>query len=337
MTETTADMREPLESRIDQNPPVDVRPRRIRLEASSSCQLRCPSCPTTTRAAYPVIGSGWLTFSHFRALVDANPWLEEIELSNYGEMFLNPELLKIMEYAHDRGVTLTCDNGSNFNSVREDALEGLVRFRFRSITCSIDGASPATYGAYRIRGDFDRVIANIRRLNEYKERHRSELPFLTWQFVVFGHNEHELPLARQLAHELGMGFHGKLSWDSEVSPIRDEAAVRRDLGVGAATRAEYRDVHGAGYLDDVCRQLWDAPQINWDGKVLGCCRNYWGDFGANALTDGLLPSINSEPLRVARRMLLGQEAARPDIPCTTCPVYIDRKRAGHWMAHDERA
>jgi hypothetical protein len=313
------------------SPVPQIRPRQIRLEASSACQLRCPSCPTTSKATSPVIGSGWLRFNEFRKLVDDNPWIEEIELSNYGEMFLNPQLSQIIEYAHQRGLTLTCDNGANFNHVGEETLEALVKFSFRSITCSIDGASSDTYGLYRVRGDFDRVVANIRRINSYKEQYQSQLPFLTWQFVVFGHNEHELPAARELARELNMTFYVKLSWDSQFSPIHNEEAVKRELGLDSATREEFREKHGVGYLDDICAQMWEAPQINWDGKMLGCCRNYWGDFGSNALTDGLLQSINSERMRYARQMLLGRAPARPDIPCTTCDVYLDRKRTRAWV------
>lgn len=308
-----------------------VRPRQIRLEASSACQLRCPLCPTTTKTALPVLGSGWLRFNHFRELLEANPWVREIELSNYGEMFLNPQLLPIMEYAHQRGVVLTCDNGANFNRVSDEVLEALVKFRFRSITCSIDGASPETYGAYRIRGDFHRVVGNIRRINEYKEQHESRFPFLTWQFIVFGHNEHELPVARSLARELNMTFYPKLSWNSQFSPIRNGEAVKRDIGLDAATREEFREKCGGGYLDDCCTQMWNSPQINWDGKVLGCCRNYWGDFGGNALADGLLESINSERIRYARMMLLGQTPDRSDVPCASCVVYLDRKRTGNWV------
>ncbi|HKK16325.1 MAG TPA: hypothetical protein VJ981_06430 [Gammaproteobacteria bacterium] len=34
----------------------------IRLEASFACQLRCPSCPTTSKATLPAIGRGNLSF-----------------------------------------------------------------------------------------------------------------------------------------------------------------------------------------------------------------------------------------------------------------------------------
>ncbi len=97
---------------------IVVRPIRIRLEATSACQLKCPACPTATRAIAPVIGTGHLRFPDFQRLIDANPDIVQIELSNYGEFLLNPRLLEILAYAHRRGVRLTADNGANLNTAR---------------------------------------------------------------------------------------------------------------------------------------------------------------------------------------------------------------------------
>ena len=90
-----------------------VRPTKIRLEVSTYCQLRCPTCPTTTGETHRGIGAGFLKFENFRKLLDDSPWLEEIELSNYGEIFLNPELAKMIKHAFKRGVRLTARNGVN--------------------------------------------------------------------------------------------------------------------------------------------------------------------------------------------------------------------------------
>ena len=313
---------------------LEVIPSAIRLEASSFCQLRCPSCPTTSKAIHPAIGSGFLKLADFQQLIDANPELKDIELSNYGEIFLNPDMLEILKYAHQRQVALRADNGANLNSIRDDVLEGLVKYGFKSMTCSIDGASQETYERYRVRGNFEKVIATIRKLNAFKLRYRSEYPRLTWQFVVFGHNEHELPAARKLARELGMGFYAKLSWDPKFSPVQDRELVRREAG--AATREEYRQLHQADYMLGICHQLWDRPQINWDGKNLGCCRNFWGDFGGNAFQDGLLQTVNSEKMQYARGMLLGSQPPRDDIPCTTCQIYIDMRATGSWLQRTVR-
>src|SRR5574342_67375 len=306
-----------------------IDPTRIRLEASSFCNLRCPSCPTTSKAIQPAVGSGFLKLGDFQKLVDANPRIQEIELSNFGEIFLNPALFDIIKYAYARGVSLSADNGVNLNSVKDDVLEALVEYKFRSMTCSIDGASQDTYQRYRVRGNFDTVIGSIRKINVFKQQYRSEHPRLTWQFVVFGHNEHEISVARKMAADLGMGFYVKLSWDPAFSPVQDHEQVRKEAG--ASSREEFKQLHGVDYKQPICRQLWSQPQINWDGRVLGCSRNFWGDFGANAFEDGLVLSVNNEKMQYARDMLLGKKVARADIPCTTCSIYLGMQADGRWL------
>ena len=312
----------------------EVKPSRLRIEASSFCQLRCPSCPTTAGAINPAIGNGFLRFDDFRALIDANPSIVAVELSNYGEALLNPDLIAMLQYAQQKSVAVNFHNGVNLNNCRDELLEALVKYQVQEVTCSIDGASPQTYRIYRVRGHFDRVISNIRRINHFKELHHSEVPRLRWQFVVFGHNEHEIPAARAMAAELGMIFHTKMSWDAKFSPIRDKDFVRAETGEQAVTREEYEQIHGRKYVRETCLQLWDHPQINWDGKNLGCCRNFWGDFGGNAFKEGLAACLNHEKMRYARSMLRGQKPSRADIPCSTCDLYQTMHAGLDWIVRD---
>ncbi|MCK5880075.1 MAG: radical SAM protein, partial [Holophagae bacterium] len=121
-----------------------ISPRRIRLEASSVCQLKCPSCPNTSGAIHPVIGRGFLKLQDFESLLKQNAALREIELSNYGEIFLNPSLTEIMRVAHEYHVALRMDTGSNLNTADMEQLEGLVKYRVRNLTCSLDGATQET-------------------------------------------------------------------------------------------------------------------------------------------------------------------------------------------------
>jgi len=308
-----------------------VHPSAIGLDASSICQLRCPCCPTPS-GARKAITPGFLRLHDFKGLLAANP-LRHIELTNFGEIFLNKELPGILAHAHEMGVATSAAEGTNFNHVSDTALAALVRYRLRELTVSIDGASQETYARYRVRGDFDRVIRNIERLNGLKARHRSSLPRLTWQFVAFGHNEHEILKARAMARQLGMRFYLKLSWDERFSPVRDRALVARLSGLGVATRSEYLRRHGRHLMRQVCLQLWHAPQFNWDGTSLGCCHNIWADFGGNLFRDGVVATVNSEKMTYAREMLLGHVPAREGIPCTACVIYQILRAKGDW--HDE--
>ena len=107
-----------------------------------------------------------------------NPRIKEIEVSNYGEIFLNPQLLEIIKYAKQHKVTLTAKNGVNLNNVKNDVLEGLVKYNFNAIYVSLDGASNETYKQYRIGGNYDVVIGNIKKSNELCKRHGIKLLLL---------------------------------------------------------------------------------------------------------------------------------------------------------------
>ena len=108
-------------------------PRSIRLEASTVCQLKCPSCPTTTGQAAEALGPGFLAFSDFKRVIDENPHISRIELSNWGEIFLNKELLEMMRYAHKRNVALYASNGANLNTVDDEVLAGIVKYKLRKL------------------------------------------------------------------------------------------------------------------------------------------------------------------------------------------------------------
>ena len=298
----------------------------VRLEVSSKCQLKCPMCPTATGFNRDgVVGWGNLTLAAFGQFIEANPNVGHIEISNWGEIFLNPELDAILQRAYDSGILLTANNGVNFNSVRDSTLEAMVKYRLRSLTIAIDGARADSYAEYRKAGNFDRVIGNIEKLNEYKRQHQSRYPILTWQFVIFGHNEHELNEAKAIARSFGMKFSVKLNaegWGPQFSPVRNREMVRAASGLGVASFAEFREKHGRDYLTP-CQDMWSLPQVNWDGKLLGCCVNMWGDFG-NVFETSLEHCLSSEKYTYTQKMLLGEVEARADSPCVQCHLYQNR-------------
>jgi len=299
----------------------------IRLEASTVCQLACPSCATTTGEIKANLGSGFLKFDSFRRLIDNNPWIWRVELSNWGEIFLNPDIERIITYAYRRSVVLTAWNGANLNHVKDTVLEALARYRFRGITCSIDGVSQETYVAYRRKGDVKHVLDNIRKLNAYKKRWKTEYPMLRWQMVAFSHNAHEVRAARLLSEELGMSFCLKANWEADQVPAAARAAI---VPTDAPTERD-ETPQGEDLSFGYCTQLWNEPQINFDGKLLGCCVNISRPLGPNVFDVGLARALASEQLRYAKRMLLGEQPPRDDIPCTTCNVYVRRAASRRWV------
>ncbi len=317
-----------------------LNPTFVRLDASTVCQLKCPSCPTATGATGKKLGVGTLKFEDFKRFIRQNPKVSHIELSNWGEVFLNKDLIKILSYAYRHNVCLYIANGANMNNIREDVLEALVKYKLRRITCSIDGASQESYVQYRIKGNFDRVIEHIKMINRWKAKYKSPYPQLKWQFVAFGHNEHEIAKAQEMAKALGMSFFLKLSWADlydlpDFSPVQNKELVGKETGLGVASRKEYLAKYGNDYVEHTCCwDMWNAPQINYDGRMLGCPINYWGDYG-NVLDKGLDPILNGEKMKHARDMLMGKREAKEDVPCTTCKVYHRLKKDQAWVTEKD--
>lgn len=312
-----------------------IKPTHIRIEASSVCQLKCPVCPTALgKIKQSKVGSGVLKKENFLKIIEENPWIQRIELSNWGEIFLNRELSQIFRIASENGVRVHAGNGVNLNNVAPGVLESLVRYRVEHLTCSIDGTSQHTYEMYRVGGNFEKVISHIRQINSYKKAYDSVYPRLTWQFVVFGHNEHELARAKKMATELDMDFRAKLSWDEAFSPVKNAELVKKEANLEHASRSEYQRATKKNYVRKVCLQLWKQPQINHDGAVLGCCVNYWGSFG-NAFEEGLLEALNNEKISYARRMLTGEAPPRPDIPCYDCRKFKDMQKYDRFITSEE--
>ena len=310
------------------------RPSRIRLEASNVCQLRCPLCQNTFGK---LSKRGYLKLYDFKLLMEKNPFLKEVELSNWGEVFLNPDLMGIMEYAYEHGIHLYCDNGANLNTVSEEVLACIAKYRLRSIFCSIDGASQETYEQYRIGGDFSTVIANIEKINFYKKLYRSEFPILTWQFIVFPHNKHEIAQAHKMASRLGMGFYTKLPCGANHTPAGSggKSSVG-ETGVGLQPEKQRaQETLRLGLGRHICAQLWTGPQINYDGEMLGCCVAKKAWEAGNVFTSGLLPVVNGEKMKLAREMVLGQSEEREDIVCSHCKRFKHMKEHDDWLTMRE--
>ena len=203
------------------------------------------------------------------------------------------------------------------------------------VRCAIDGVTQETYQKYRVGGDLNKVIRNIHKINALKERYRSSTPDLILQFVLFGHNRHELEKAALLAKMLKMDFFPRLNYstDAFTLSVQQRESIRQSLGY--ADRKDYLEKRGRNYLREACYHLWQDPQIGWDGELLGCGCNQYGTFSGNVFKEGLVPCINNEKMQYARQMLMGRMPPRKDIPCVRCDSYRSMVQFGNWITETE--
>lgn len=95
--------------------------------------------------------------------------------------------------------------------------------------------------------------------------------------------EKDIGKVRKIAKELQIPISFKLTWDKKYVP-QDREYIRRETGLLSLTTEEYKENSSEYYGSRMCNQLFIEPQINWDGRLLGCCAIYQSDFGSMFLT-----------------------------------------------------
>ncbi|MGW8121791.1 SPASM domain-containing protein [Roseivirga echinicomitans] len=242
-------------------------PTSISLEPTTSCNLRCPECPSGLRSFSR--DTGMLTDEIFQKTIDElAPRLTYLIFYFQGEPYLNPSFLDHVKYASQRKIyTATSTNAHYLNdkNAKATVTSGLDR-----LIISIDGTTQETYEQYRIGGRLEKVIEGTKNIIRWKKELKSKTPHVIFQYLVVKPNEHQLDDVQQLAKELGVdevAFKTAQIYDyengSELIPSIEKYARYRQKADG---KWEIKN-----RLLNHCWKMWHSCVITWDGKVVPCC------------------------------------------------------------------
>jgi radical SAM protein with 4Fe4S-binding SPASM domain len=239
----------------------------ISIEPTTSCNLRCPECPSGLRSF--TRPTGMLDSKMFTRLIDElAPTLAYLTFYFQGEPFLNPAFLDMVGYASRKGIyTATSTNAHYLNAenARRTVSSGLDR-----LIVSIDGTTQQSYESYRIGGTLSKVIEGTRNVIEAKRQQRSKTPHVVFQFLVTGPNEHEIPEVFRLGRKLGVDqvvLKTAQIYDYEdgspLIPKQDRYSRYRQNADGTWSIKNS--------LADHCWKMWHSCVVTWDGKIVPCC------------------------------------------------------------------
>ena len=111
-----------------------------------------------------------------------------------GEPMLHPHFFGMVERACSRGAQLKIETNAHYLDAENSAR--LKTLGVKAVQVSLDGASTATFGRMRVRGEFDKVLDGIRNLRD------AGVP-IEINFSPARFNLHEIDAVVDLAWELG--------------------------------------------------------------------------------------------------------------------------------------
>ena len=255
------------QSRMSGVPLIKGLPISISIEPTTSCNLRCPECPSGLRSF--TRATGMLEQRMFENTIDQlKDTLTYLTFYFQGEPYLNPQFLEMVKYASKNGIYTATSTNAHY--LKDDVARQTVESGLDRLIISIDGTSQDTYESYRVGGDLSKVIEGTKNIIAWKKKLKSATPHVIFQFLVVRPNEHQIPEVYKLADELGVdqvvlktAQIYEFEKGSDLIPVQEKYSRYRKLSDGSYAIKNNLDNH--------CWKMWHSCVITWDGKVVPCC------------------------------------------------------------------
>ncbi|UXP34027.1 SPASM domain-containing protein [Reichenbachiella agarivorans] len=288
-------------------------PLSVAFEPTTSCNLRCPECP-----------SGLRSFTRPTGMLDQRLFEESIDqmkshliyLTFYfqGEPYLHTRFLDMVRYASDRKIYTATSTNAHY--LDDKKAEATVRAGLDRLVISIDGTTQESYENYRVGGTLTKVLEGTRNMVKWKRELKSKTPHLIFQFLVVKPNEHQIDDAKRLAKEIGVNeiqFKTAQIYDyengSDLIPENSKYARYRKNLLG---KFELKNP-----LHNECWKMWQGCVVTWDGRVVPCCFDKDAKHQLGDLTQDSMKKIWTGHKYVNFRKSILQSRSNIDI-CQNC-------------------
>jgi radical SAM protein with 4Fe4S-binding SPASM domain len=239
----------------------------ISFEPTTSCNLRCPECPSGLRAF--TRPTGMLQKNFFKETIDQlSKDLLYLTFYFQGEPYLNPDFLEMVKYASKKKIYSATSTNAHY--LNDENAKRTIESGLDRLIISIDGTTQEVYQQYRIGGKLDKVIEGTKNIVKWKKQLKSKIPFVVFQFLVVKPNEHQIEDVKKLAKEIGVDdvwFKTAQVYDYENDPNQliptiDKYSRYKKTETGYSFK---------GKQANHCWRLWHSPVITWDGLIAPCC------------------------------------------------------------------
>ena len=136
-------------SRWSGTPHIKGLPISMSIEPTTTCNLKCPECPSGLRQFSRNTGN--LDPALFNSIVDqVGNHTAYMTLYFQGEPYINPHFHDMVETAHSRGIYTSTSSNGHFLS--EQQIDETIDSGLSKLIISMDGVDQETYEKYRING-----------------------------------------------------------------------------------------------------------------------------------------------------------------------------------------
>jgi len=275
-------------------------PVHLLIEPSSACNLRCVMCFQTDSTFNKKPYMGMMDFGLYQSIIDqaAEGGARAISLTSRGEPMMNKRFTDMLQYASDKKAFMDLKINSNGTWLDEKTAHGILASDANVLVISIDAHTEQMYKEIRVRGNFERVVSNVRRLYDIRNRH---YPDSGLEIRISG---------------------VKIRDDQDEDSFRNFWSEMSDNVVYVRMQARWDTYNNAPHPDKnyPCAFPWNRLYIWYDGICNPCDEDYKSKLSVGNLKEKSLKDIWHSPEMTKFRESHVTGDRNTIMPCDRCGV-----------------
>ena len=290
---------------------LNYRPFRLWIEATNLCNLNCVMCLNNSDK---IKKRGFMELTLFKKIIDeAKDFVYSVNRHHRGESLMHKDLNRMIEYCHDNGIYSQLHTNATLLS-KKRAYE-IITSGLDFISFSFDGYDKQTYESIRIGANFERTLENIKNFLKIKSELRNKTPFTVFETINFSSNvNHQDKNFREGLLSLGLDkfiIKQPHNWAGECeSCLPDKKYFNK------------KDTYST------CTFPWYALVILWDGTVVVCPQDFFGEIIVGDINVSTLTEMWNNSSMINFRKKMKEKRYREFDPCISC----DRLRRPSFLA-----
>lgn len=288
-------------SRAVKKPIIWGYPSTLSIEPTTSCNLRCPECPSGLRSfSRP---TGMLSETLFDQLIEqTKDYLNYLHLYFQGEPYLHPKFTQLIIKANEAGIYTSTSTNAHY--LNEKNVKQTLESGLKQLIVSMDGITQDVYEDYRVGGKLSKVQEGLQLLLQKRKESQLLYPRVILQFLVTGKNEHQIPALKQWAKTIGVD-----ELQLKTTQIYDyengSDLIPQDLGYSRYIPDGKGKWKLKKEIENKCWRMWQGAVITWDGRVVPCCFDKDGTHVMGKVKDEPIKKIwQNEKYNAFRTQLL---------------------------------
>jgi radical SAM protein with 4Fe4S-binding SPASM domain len=268
----------------------------VQIEPTSICNYRCIMCyqsdSTFSKKSSGHMGN--MSLDLFKKVIDqCEGNVDLITLASRGEPTLNLNFSEMLRYMNGKFIGTKIN--TNASMLNEILANEILSSDVQTLVFSIDAANKEQYESIRVRGNFDKVLKNIKMFSEIKKK--------------------KYPKSKIITRVSGV----RVNKNQKLSDLRNVFGDSVDA-ISFVDYVPWEDIYNEpiNNVKESCSELWRRFFVWWDGKVNPCDFDYKSLLSKWDINKMSISDIwNSEEYHFLRRTHVNGNRKDLD-PCKRC-------------------